>query len=127
MIASATWVTSCPLVAQVSLAPQLVAPAGCMIVGVFFDIGRSRSLPWKRRPEACRLLAALADEQRGFSVVVIGEPQRAFYGNRFSLTLPVFTHCGTTPRDPASPQPPPQCVSIIVSGGGLEPPRPLGH
>jgi site-specific DNA recombinase len=26
--------------------------------------------------------------------VVIGEPQRAFYGNQFSLTFPVFTHYG---------------------------------
>jgi site-specific DNA recombinase len=26
--------------------------------------------------------------------VVIGEPQRAFYGNQFSLTFPVFTHFG---------------------------------
>jgi hypothetical protein len=26
--------------------------------------------------------------------VVIGEPQRAFYGNQYSLTMPVFTHFG---------------------------------
>jgi site-specific DNA recombinase len=26
--------------------------------------------------------------------VVIGEPQRAFYGNQFSLTYPVFEHFG---------------------------------
>jgi len=25
---------------------------------------------------------------------VIGEPQRAFYGNQYSLTMPVFTHYG---------------------------------
>ncbi|KPI11474.1 Recombinase [Actinobacteria bacterium OK074] len=27
---------------------------------------------------------------------MIGEPQRAFYGNQYSLTLPVFTHYGVT-------------------------------
>ncbi len=79
---------------QISRARQLVEPAGYTIVDEFFDIGTSRSLPWKRRPEASRLLHALADDQRGFSGVVIGEPQRAFYGNQFSLTFPVFTHFG---------------------------------
>jgi site-specific DNA recombinase len=28
----------------------------------------------------------------GIEAVVIGEPQRAFYGNQFGLTFPVFTH-----------------------------------
>ncbi|HWS47815.1 MAG TPA: recombinase family protein, partial [Acidimicrobiia bacterium] len=40
-------------------AEQLIDPAGGRIVEEFFDIGKSRSLPWKRRPEAGRLLAAL--------------------------------------------------------------------
>ena len=31
---------------------------------------------------------------RGFDAVVIGEPQRAFYGNQFGLTFPVFIHYG---------------------------------
>ena len=34
------------------------------------------------------LLAALRDPDRGFTAVVIGEPQRAFYANQFSLTYP---------------------------------------
>ena len=59
----------------------------------FFDIGQSRSLPWKRRPEAARLLAASRPD-RGFEAVVIGEPARAFYGSQFGLTFPVFTHYG---------------------------------
>lgn len=79
---------------QISRARQLVEPAGYTIVEEFFDVGTSRSLPWKRRPEASRLLTALADDKRGFSGVAIGEPQRAFYGNQFSLTFPVFTHFG---------------------------------
>jgi len=77
---------------QISRARQLVEPVGCSIVQEFFDLGTSRSLPWKRRPEAARLLAAIADPGRSFEGVVIGEPQRAFYGNQFSLTFPVLTH-----------------------------------
>jgi DNA invertase Pin-like site-specific DNA recombinase len=72
----------------------LVEPADCTIVDEFFDLGTSRSLPWKRRPEGARLLDALSNPDRGFDGVVIGEPQRAFYGNQFSLTFPVFTHYG---------------------------------
>jgi DNA invertase Pin-like site-specific DNA recombinase len=79
---------------QISRSRALIEPAGGIIVAVYFDIGQSRSLPWKRRPEAARLLADLADPGRGFDAVVVGEPQRAFYGNQYSLTMPVFTHYG---------------------------------
>ncbi len=60
----------------------------------FFDIGQSRSLPWKRRPQAALLLEARKDPGRGFGAVVISEPHRAFYGNQFSLTFPLFEHYG---------------------------------
>lgn len=60
----------------------------------FFDIGQSRSIPWKRRPAANRLLETLKDTGRGFDAVVIGEPQRAFYGNQFGLIFPIFVHYG---------------------------------
>jgi site-specific DNA recombinase len=36
----------------------------------------------------------LKDPARGFDAVVIGEPQRAFYGNQFGLTFPLFVHYG---------------------------------
>ncbi|MEV5303370.1 recombinase family protein [Amycolatopsis methanolica] len=64
------------------------------LVAEFFDVGQSRSIPWKRRPEAARLLEAMREPGRGFDVVVIGEPQRAFYGNQYGLTFPVFIHYG---------------------------------
>ena len=79
---------------QLSRARALIEPAGGVIVAEYFDIGQSRSLPWSRRPRAAELLAALADPHRGFGAVVIGEPQRAFYGNQYGLTMPVFTHYG---------------------------------
>jgi site-specific DNA recombinase len=79
---------------QLSRAHNLITLRGGLIVAQFFDVGQTRALPWPRRPDASRLLAALRDRQRGFDAVVIGEPHRAFYGNQFSLTLPVLTHYG---------------------------------
>ena len=66
---------------QYARGKALVEPHGGVIVVEFFDIDKSRSIPPQRRPEASRLLAALADPNRGFEAVVVGEPQRAFYGN----------------------------------------------
>lgn len=77
---------------QYTRARQLVEAVGGEIVDEYFDIGQSRSLPWARRPEASRLLSQLASPVRTFDGVVIGEPQRAFYGNQFGLTFPVFVH-----------------------------------
>src|SRR3954469_23048148 len=78
---------------QLARSRQIIDSHG-QVVAEFFDIGQSRSLPWKRRPEAARLLDAFRDPDRGFDAVVVGEPQRAFYGNQFGLTFPVFTHFG---------------------------------
>jgi site-specific DNA recombinase len=41
---------------QLARATQLISSEGQVVVE-YFDIGQSRSLPWKRRPEAARLLA----------------------------------------------------------------------
>lgn len=79
---------------QVARSKTLIEPHGGEIVTEFFDIGLSRSLPWKRRPQASSLLAALRQPDRGFTAVVIGEPARAFYGNQFGLTFPLFEHYG---------------------------------
>jgi DNA invertase Pin-like site-specific DNA recombinase len=79
---------------QLRGALELIEPCGGAIVEEFFDIGQSRSLPWKRRPEASRLLELLRSRDRGFEAVAIGEPQRAFYGAQFALTFPLFEHYG---------------------------------
>jgi DNA invertase Pin-like site-specific DNA recombinase len=76
---------------QRSRAESLIQQHG-QIIAEFFDIGQSRSLPWKRRPEANALLTALKAPDRGFDAVVIGEPHRAFYGNQFGLVFPLFVH-----------------------------------
>jgi site-specific DNA recombinase len=79
---------------QKSRAESIIEPHGGQIVVDYFDIGQSRSLPWKRRPEASHLLQAFQNPSRGFGAVVIGEPARAFYGNQFGLTFPLFVHYG---------------------------------
>lgn len=90
-------------------AEDLVSGHG-QIVKVYFDRGVSRSLPWKRRPEASLLLSDLKRPDREFDAVVIGEPQRAFSGAQFGLTFPKLTHYGVSlwvpevggPIDPGS-------------------------
>jgi len=79
---------------QLTRARTLIEPHGGQIVAEFFDIDKSRSIPPQRRPQASALLAALADPSRGFEAVVVGEPQRAFYGNQFGNTFPIFAHYG---------------------------------
>ncbi len=56
------------------------------------DIDVTRELPWSRRPEASRLLKDAADPRRGWSALVIAEPQRAFSGGQFQLVDPRLTH-----------------------------------
>lgn len=79
---------------QLKRSRDLIEPCGGVIVAEYFDVGQSRALPWKRRPEASRLLESFRDPDRGFEAVVIGEPQRAFYGAQFALTFPLFEHYG---------------------------------
>jgi hypothetical protein len=59
---------------QYARGKSLIEPHGGVIVVEFFDIDKSRSIPPQRRPEAGKLLAALADPNRGFEAVVVGEP-----------------------------------------------------
>jgi DNA invertase Pin-like site-specific DNA recombinase len=50
------------------------------IVAEFCDVGESRSVAWGRRPQAAVVIAALADPERGWDAVVIGEYERAMTG-----------------------------------------------
>ena len=74
-------------------AAALVAGHG-RIVAEFFDTGYSRTLPWVRRPQAAALVTALADPDRGWDAVVIGEYERAFYGGQYASMAPLFEHYG---------------------------------
>jgi hypothetical protein len=65
-----------------------------VVVAEFFDSGYSRRLPWTDRPEAAALLVAAANPERGFDAIVVGEFERAFYGNQLQQLMPVFDRYG---------------------------------
>ena len=65
-----------------------------IIVAEFFDAGQSRTVAWGRRPEAAALLALLADPDRGWDAIVVGEYERAFYGSQYAAMAPLFEHYG---------------------------------
>jgi hypothetical protein len=62
---------------QLDAATRAIAGVGGITVE-FFDVGCSRSLPWRQRPCAAALLDKVARADRGFDAVVIGEFERAF-------------------------------------------------
>ena len=78
---------------QLQQAVMLTAGRG-VIVAEFFDMGQSRVLPWARRPQAAALVAQLADPDRGWDAIVVGEYERAFYGSQYALMAPLFEHYG---------------------------------
>ena len=65
-----------------------------MIVAELFDVGESRTVAWARRPQAAALVAQLADPDRGWDAIVIGEYERAFYGSQYAAMAPLFEHYG---------------------------------
>jgi len=78
---------------QLAQALMLTAGRG-VIAAEFFDTGESRTLPWARRPQAAALVAQLADPDRGWDAIVVGEYERAFYGSQYALMAPLFEHYG---------------------------------
>jgi DNA invertase Pin-like site-specific DNA recombinase len=79
---------------QFGNARKFVEPLGAVVIAEFFDVGQSRSVPWERREDANRLLAALKNPNRGWNAVVVGEGTRCWFGNQFSLIAPKFEAYG---------------------------------
>jgi site-specific DNA recombinase len=69
---------------QLQQAIMLVAGRGA-IAAELFDTGQRRALPWARRPQAAAVVGQLADPDRGWDAIVIGEYERAFYGNQYGV------------------------------------------
>jgi hypothetical protein len=65
---------------QRDVAEDLIDGHGRVVVE-FFDIDSSRRLSWRHRPQAAALLRSLADPDRGFDAVVVGEYERAGDGS----------------------------------------------
>jgi site-specific DNA recombinase len=68
---------------------EVIAGRG-RIVAEFFDVGFSRTVPWTKRREAARLLAASVDPGRGFDAIIVGEAERAFTGTQLLRLAPVL-------------------------------------
>ena len=81
----------------------------------YFDAGHSRTLPWARRPQAAALVAALADPDRGWDAIVIGEYERAFYGSQYASMAPLFEHYGVAAVDAGGRRPGPHAAKTMSS------------
>ena len=80
---------------QLQQAVMLTAGRG-VIAAEFFDAGQSRVLSWARRLQAAALVAQLADPDRGWDAIVVGEYERAFYGSQYASMAPLFEHYGVS-------------------------------
>ncbi|MER7078939.1 recombinase zinc beta ribbon domain-containing protein [Saccharopolyspora kobensis] len=78
---------------QLDVAEETIAEHGT-IVAEYFDQGCSRRWSWTKRPRAAALLAAAQRPDRGFDAVVIGEYERAFYGDQFQTVLAALADVG---------------------------------
>jgi site-specific DNA recombinase len=78
---------------QRTAAEDVIAGHG-RVVAEYFDVGCSRRRPWRQRPQAAALLAAAADPDRGFDAIVVGEYERAFYGEQLTNLAPVLAGHG---------------------------------
>lgn len=78
---------------QRTAAEDLIAGHGRVVLE-YFDVGCSRRRPWRDRPQAAALLAAVADPDRGFDAIVVGEYERGFYGEQLANLAPVLAGHG---------------------------------
>ena len=107
---------------QLMAAQSAILPVEGRIVAKYFDTGLSRSVPWKRRPEASRLLDDMRDPNRRWEAVVVGESQRCWYGSQFSDVAPLAQDRGVIiwlpdvggPYDPDNPT---HQMLMSVNGG----------
>jgi DNA invertase Pin-like site-specific DNA recombinase len=78
---------------QRTAAEELTCGHG-VIVAEYFDVGQSRRTAWRHRPQAATLLAALANPDRGFDAIVVGEYERAFEGEQLRTLVPILEEHG---------------------------------
>lgn len=60
----------------------------------FFDEGCSRGRSWSNRPAASALLMAAEGPDRGFDAMVVGEYERASYGDQFRQVVARLSAAG---------------------------------
>jgi site-specific DNA recombinase len=92
---------------QLEAAEGVVGGRG-VIVAEFFDVGCSRRVSWRDRPEASALLAEVTSRDRRFDAVVVGEFERAFVADQFEELVVLFKEHGVQ-------------VWLPEAGGAVEP------
>ncbi|MGW4800860.1 recombinase family protein, partial [Nonomuraea sp. NPDC004297] len=103
-------------------AAQILVAGRGVIVAEVVGIGYSRRLPWNERPQSAALLVALADPDRGWDAIVVGEYERAFSGDQLTRLLPLFQSYGVElwmpeaggPVDPGNPAH--QALMLLLGG-----------
>ncbi|GAA2216324.1 hypothetical protein GCM10009850_117930 [Nonomuraea monospora] len=103
-------------------AAQILVAGRGVIVAEFVDIGYSRRVSWTERPQSAALLTALADPERGWNAIVVGEYERAFSGDQLTQLLPLFQSSDVQlwmpeaggPVDPGSPVH--QALMLLLGG-----------
>lgn len=78
---------------QLEVAEETIDGRG-LIVAEYFDEGCSRRRSWSKRPFAAALLTATQSPDRGFDAVVVGEYERAFYGDQFRAVMSFLAEQG---------------------------------
>ncbi|WP_435830268.1 recombinase family protein [Saccharopolyspora shandongensis] len=78
---------------QLEVAEETIAGRG-VIVAEFFDEGCSRRWSWPKRRRAAALLDEARRPDRGFDAVVVGEYERAFYGDQIRTVLAFLSEQG---------------------------------
>ncbi|UOZ03501.1 hypothetical protein [Amycolatopsis sp. WQ 127309] len=88
---------------QRDMAEHLITGHG-QIVAAHFDVGTSRRVPWRHRPQAARLLASVSAPEPAIDAIVVGECDRAFtgsqVGNLYTGAPATVSSCGCPNRRP---------------------------
>jgi hypothetical protein len=75
------------------MADELVGGHG-QVVATYFDVGTSRRVPWRQRPQAARLMTETSSPESAIDAIVVGEYERAFTGTQFSTLYAWCTRHG---------------------------------
>jgi recombinase/recombinase-like zinc beta ribbon protein/resolvase-like protein len=74
---------------QRDMADELVGGHG-QVVAAYFDLGTSRRIPWRQRPQAAQLMTEISSPESVIDAIVVGEYERAFTGTQFAT---LYTWC----------------------------------
>ncbi|MDQ7809049.1 recombinase family protein [Amycolatopsis sp. A133] len=68
---------------QRDMADELVGGHG-QVVATYFDVGTSRRVPWRQRPQAAQLMTETSSPESAIDAIVVGEYERAFTCTQFA-------------------------------------------